>query len=246
MTSYSLNRCNNYIDRIAYNNYILSIVLQTRVIMIFSFISDEFELENSKISMIFSSLDETKYEIETKLLLAINNFIKHQNYAICIFDSQKNAKEMKNKLIINCNRERKQESSQFTRKKLEVDSVRVNCLFRAFAKLNDNELWVLNKIKTTKYNHVDDEKSSHVKIRQVFMTKKIKKNIKDQYYSNQKSTKIFDFVRKKYRLNSNNVILSSQDVYNYLSILKFDLFNFSHRNIASASTLHSHNFMFNW
>lgn len=243
MTPYSLNRCNSYIDRTAYNNYTLSTALQARAIMASPFISDEFEPEGPGAPMAPPPLDEAEYETEAELLLAVNNFTKHQGYAVCISDSQKNAKGVKDKLIISCSRGRKQEPSQSTGKRPGAGSVRVNCPFRAFARLNDNGLWVLNKVKTAEHNHAGGGEGSHVKIRQAFMTGEVKEDIRGQYYSNQEPAKILDFVRKKYRLDSNNAILGPQDVYNYLSTLKLGPPSSSHRSIAGASTLHSHNSM---
>ena len=71
--------------------------------MKFSFVINEYEIETSFVILTFSFLSDA-YTSSKKFLVNLNQIIKFKNYSIVIIDSQKNVKNIKNKIIIKCNR----------------------------------------------------------------------------------------------------------------------------------------------
>ena len=85
-----------------------------------------------------SSSFEKNYSSKSNFFQIFNNFIKCQNYAIVIIDNQKNVKKIMNKLVIRCNKNEKQRVSQIINKRSKIDIKRVDCFFKIFITLNEN------------------------------------------------------------------------------------------------------------
>ena len=91
------------------------------------FLTSEYKFEIIFSIIISLSLSET-YSSANFFLITLNDYIKYKNYFVVIIDSQKNIKNVKNTLIIKCNKENKLRSKS-TRKRLNANSEKIDYFF---------------------------------------------------------------------------------------------------------------------
>ena len=168
------------------------------------------------IQFMISSSFEKNYLSKSKFFQIFNDFIKCQNYVIIIINNQKNVKKIMNKFVIRCNKNEKQRISQIIDKRSKINIKRVDCFFKIFATLNENNKWVLKKIKKLKHNYVDVNEILYSMFWYYNITKQIKINIKQKYVFMRKSNEILIFLYVKYNTNSNNSQIIIKNVHNFI------------------------------
>ena len=118
-----------YIFFLLSNQFLITTSLLIKSFLkILLYIWNEIEFDTI-IQLMNSSLLEKNYSSKLKFFQIFNDFIKCQNYAIIIIDNQKNVKEIMNKFVIRCNKNKKQRVSQIINKRSKVDIKRVDYFF---------------------------------------------------------------------------------------------------------------------
>ena len=153
-------------------------------------------------------------------LQEINKLVKPLGYAIVIADSQKSPAEVKNKLVLRCSKGRKSQNTKPTKTRPGAESKRVDCPFKAIARLNEDAKWTITEMLDPEHNHAGDLEGAISRHRQYAMTDDVKKSIRAQLTGNSTSSEILSFIQSKYDHDPNNPILGAKDIFNYLATLR--------------------------
>ena len=160
-----------------------------------------------------------KYETLKIILRIFNKFSKIENYVINITKIDRSRVKIKNKMYLNCNREKKFKNENTDKR--NVVSKRIDCLFHVINVFNEKNKYIFHQVLNSIYNHDRLQKNDHVRNRRYFMTFKIRENLKFKHKIKIKSKKILNFIRNKYDDKSfNNSIIDSKNIYNALSLIR--------------------------
>ena len=93
--------------------------------------SSEYKFDILFSIIISLSLNET-YSSAKKFLVTLNEYNKYKNYIVVIINLKINIKDTKTKIIVQYNKEIKLRVSKSIKKRLNVNSQRINCFFKVF------------------------------------------------------------------------------------------------------------------
>ena len=129
------------------------------------------------------------YNFEHEMQKVFNDFSKQHNYFIIKKNIERDRRNLKNKNYFRCIRKNEIENTNTDKRK--IVSKRIKCFFKIYDIFIENNKWKFEKIMNKTHNHENLNQNNYTKLRQYFMTEKIKIHIIELHRKDIASKKIF-------------------------------------------------------
>jgi hypothetical protein len=167
----------------------------------------------------YSTLDE--------LIVTINQHASKQKYAVIKKRMKKSKKEILRKAVLRCDKDKIAKSQEFNKR--ETSTRLCECSFETIVTLSIWD-WQLN-VKDVSHNHVSTSQESHLILRKMTLTSKIRQQIVTQTLTKTLSQQILTNLRTID--DEKNAFFKIKDLYNQRQIMRHK----SLRNLTATQTL---------